>query len=349
MPTKPLCCLASVLALLAVCGLLCLLFAPAAAAPTPFDNLPQVEPATHRAYTQAIPGSKVRFDLVPIPGGSFRMGSPAGEAGRKPDEGPPHPVKVRPFWMGKCEVTWDEFDLYRAGGPGSEIENEKALEKDVDAITRPTQPYPDETRGYGRAGRPALSPSHHAAMEYCRWLSLKTCKRYRLPTEAEWEWAARAGTRTAYFFGDDPKKLGEYAWFSGNSLEQPHPVGQKKPNPWGLHDIYGNVSEWCLDQYHRDYHAGFPARRLTLAPVKLPTADRYSRAVRGGSWDDPAARCRSAARLGSDPSWNKMDPMKPKGLWWEWDAEQVGFRVVRAVDEDDALARVRSKVTRKSK
>jgi formylglycine-generating enzyme required for sulfatase activity len=318
---------------------------PAAPAPPPF--VPTIEPASHRSYTQTIPDSKVRFDMVAIPGGVFRMGSPESEKGRGRDEGPQRPVRIRPFWMGRTEVTWDEYDLYFKRGQ-SERDNQVALAKDVDAITRPTPPYPDETRGYGREGYPVLGISHHAAMEYCRWLSRTTGKAYRLPTEAEWEWAARAGTTTPYHFGDDPKKLGDYGWFARNSNETTHPVGKKKPNPWGLYDICGNVAEWCLDHYRRDSYATFSHRRATLGPVLLPTANRFSHVARGGSFEDEAPLCRSAARRASEPSWNKIDPDKPKSLWWLWNADFVGFRVVRAVEEQKDLRGIRSKVTKKS-
>jgi formylglycine-generating enzyme required for sulfatase activity len=313
--------------------------------------VPHIEPAKHKGYSETIPGTKVRFTMVAIPGGTYLIGSPGNEAGRGADEGPQHPVAIRPFWMGQMEVTWDEYNLYRLekGGGWSERDNDKARAKDADAITRPTQTYPDEYRGFGHEGYPVVGISHHAAMEYCRWLSAKTGKAYRLPTEAEWEWACRAGTRTPYFFGAEPRQLGEYAWFRDNSDEETHPVGQKKPNPWGLYDIYGNASEWCLDQYQKDVHEPFSVERLTLGPVQLPTTARYSHAVRGGSWDDPAARCRSAARRGSDKIWNKIDPEVPQSIWWVWNADFVGFRVVRAVQEQESLKGIKSKVTKQSK
>jgi formylglycine-generating enzyme required for sulfatase activity len=305
--------------------------------------------AAHKAYTEAIPGSKVSFDMVPIPGGTFVMGSPESEKGRNADEGPQHPVTIRPFWMGKCEVTWDEYDLFWKARPGMKDDVEPETPKDADAVTRPTPPYADETFEHGREGNPVLCITHHAAMQYCRWLSVKTGKVYRLPTEAEWEYACRAGTKTAYFFGDDPAKLGEYAWFEGNSEDHPHKVGTKKPNPWGLYDMYGNVMEWCLDSYAKDAYKQFSATAPTLSPVLLPTANRFPNVARGGSWTDDAGQCRSATRRASSKEWIKLDPQRPQSIWWLTSADFVGFRVVRAVEEQDNLKGIRSKITRQSK
>jgi formylglycine-generating enzyme required for sulfatase activity len=306
--------------------------------------------ADFKSYVETIPGSMVKFEMIAIPGGNFVMGSPNTEAGWSPDEGPQHPIAIRPFWMGKTEVTWDEYDLYWKKEEGAKKPaNLSPAERGADAVSRPTPPYADETFGHGREGHPVLCITHHAAMEYCRWLSAKTGKTYRLPTEAEWEYACRAGTKTAYFFGDDPKLLGDYAWYSANAEDLTHPVGQKKPNPWGLYDMYGNVAEWCLDHYRKDYYATFPADRVTLEPVLVPTADRFGHVARGGSWADDAARLRSATRRGSDKTWIRRDPQRPQSIWWLTDADFVGFRVVRPLEELDNLKGLCSKVTRESK
>jgi formylglycine-generating enzyme required for sulfatase activity len=307
-----------------------------------------IQPATHKPYAETIPGSTVKFDMVAIPGGTFLMGTPDSEAHRSADEGPQHPVTILPFWMGKCEVTWDEYDFFWRDNPGQKDAQREAEakgdQKEIDAISRPTPPYNDETKGYGREHFPVLAMTHHAAMEYCRWLSEKTGKTYRLPTEAEWEWACRAGTSTAYFFGDDPRLLGDYAWYAANSEESPHPVGQKKPNPWGLYDMYGNVAEWCLDHYRADFYASLPLHQASLEPACLPTGERFPDACRGGCWADEPPRLRSGARRSSDKSWIKLDPQRPKSIWWLTSADFIGFRLVRPVQEVDNLKSARSKV-----
>ncbi len=145
---------------------------------------------------------------------------------------------------------------------------------------------------------------------------------------AEWEYAARAGTTTAYFFGDDKSKLGEYAWFEQNSDFKYQKVGKKKPNPWGLYDMCGNVVEWVLDQYDPDYYKQCAGNGGIVDPWNKATKP-YPHSVRGGSWDDEAGMCRSAARRGSDRSWKMQDPQLPKSIWYFSDAQFVGFRIVR--------------------
>jgi len=285
-----------------------------------------------KAYTNTIPGTQVSFAMVPIPGGEYAMGSPVSEAGHKPDEGPQHKVKISPFWMGRCEVTWNEYELFMY--PDEEhrmrttIATDAAGDKLADAVTHPSKPYVEMSFGMGKDGFPAISMTQHAANKYCQWLSAKTGQFYRLPTEAEWEYAARAGTTTPYFFGTDASKLGEYAWYEQNSDFKYQKVGKKKPNPWGLYDIYGNVVEWVLDQYDPDYYKQCSGSDEIVDPWNKATKP-YPHSVRGGSWDDEASMCRSAARRGSDRSWKMQDPQLPKSIWYFSDAQWVGFRIVR--------------------
>jgi formylglycine-generating enzyme required for sulfatase activity len=324
---------------------------------------PKIDALKHQAYTETIKGDdngeakgfEAKFDMVPIPGGTFLMGSPATEKDRKPDEGPQHLVTLRPFWMGKTEVTWDEYEIFQKEmGVNAPEQNDKRLQMNADAITGPTPPYVDQYYGHGAGKHPALCMTQHGACEYCRWLSKRTGKLYRLATEAEWEYAARAGTTTAYFFGDDPKELAQYAWYIKNAApkedEEPktHEVATRKPNPWGLYDIYGNVMEWCLDQYDKDLYKMMPKDKPALGPVLMPTEHRFSHVARGGCWHDEAPILRSAARVGSDPNWIKFDPQRPQSIWWLTQWDYVGFRIVRAVEEQENLKNFRSKVIRQS-
>jgi formylglycine-generating enzyme required for sulfatase activity len=294
--------------------------------------------AEMKPYTDVIGSADVKFQMVPIPGGKFMMGSPESEKGRKPDEGPQHEVEVSPFWIGKCEVTWDEFEVFmftldierRKLNAAPASDNDKV----ADALARPTKPYTDMSFGMGKDGFPAISMTHYAARMYCQWLSAKTGRYYRLPTEAEWEYACRAGTKTAYSFGDDAAKLGDYAWYTGNSNDSYKKVGKKKPNPWGLHDVHGNVAEWVLDQYVPDFYEQFKGK-TAVNPVAV-TKTMFPHVVRGGSWDDEIDRLRSAARRGSDKDWKQQDPQLPQSVWYLTDAQFVGFRIARPLVEPTA-------------
>ena len=298
--------------------------------PAPVDALASVA-AEMKPYIQPIADTTVEFELVPIPGGKFLMGSPAGEAERSDDEGPQHEVSVEPFWMGKFEVTWEQYDVWneKIDIILRDLAGRKSTPADllVDGMTRPTEPYTDMSFGFGRGRYPAICMTQHAARMYCQWLSAKTGFYYRLPTEAEWEYACRAGTTTAYSFGDDPAELDEYAVYDGNSDYQYDLVGTKKPNPWGLYDMHGNVSEWVLDQYSDETYAG-RVGGLTENPLEIPKT-LYPRVVRGGGWDDDPDRLRSAARIASDETWKEQDPQIPQSIWYHTDALSVGFRLVR--------------------
>lgn len=285
-----------------------------------------------KPYTEGIPGSDVTFNLVPIPSGTFLMGSPDGEEGRNDDEGPQRQVKIAPFWMGTHEVTWNEFELFMYLAEERRIRATKQLDADLnemtDAVTHPTQPYVEMSFGMGKDGFPAISMTQHAANKYCEWLSAKTGHFYRLPTEAEWEYAARAGTKTKFFWGDDDSKIGEYCWWSENSSGKYQKVGKKKPNPWGLYDILGNVIEWTLDQYD----AGFYKSGKNENPWNKASKP-YPHSARGGAWDDDSAeKLRVAARRSSNPDWKIQDPQFPKSIWYHTDAQFLGFRIVRPLE-----------------
>lgn len=282
-----------------------------------------------KPYEELIEHTEATVPMVPIRGGKFVMGSPDTEADRNDDEGPQREVTVSPFWIGKYEITWDQYDAW---GEEMDQRRRKLLQIDVgprdlavDGVSKPTEPYTDMSFGMGRENFPAICMTQHAARTFCKWLSVKTGRYYRLPTEAEWEFACRAGTTTAYSFGDDPDDLEDYAWFFDNSDDTYQEVGQKEPNPWGLYDMHGNVAEWVLDQYVEDqYGKESPNADPLVVPLKL-----YPRVVRGGGWDDDPEMLRSAAREGSSDEWKKQDPQVPKSIWYHTDARGVGFRVVR--------------------
>lgn len=282
-------------------------------------------------YEGTIPKTGAKYQMVALAGGTFRMGSPDDEPHRKPSEGPVVDVTVDPFWIGKYEVTWDEYEPYMINKEdrakhGTRKDFDPSKHTMLDALSQPTAPYTEMSFGMGQKGYPAISMTQHAANKYCQWLSAQTGHFYRLATEAEWEYACRAGTTTAYSWGDDPAKIGEYAWYYENSNERYQKPGKKKPNPWGLYDMHGNVMEWVADRYEPDYFERIKdaARNPYLLPEKIDP-----RSVRGGGWDDDPEQLRSAARRGSDPEWKRQDPQLPKSIWYHTDAKWLGFRIVR--------------------
>jgi formylglycine-generating enzyme required for sulfatase activity len=303
---------------------------PGTPPPAPAENAAAVTVAEMKPYREAIPGSSAAFDLVPIPGGTFRMGSPESEAGRGQDEGPEVEVELAPFWMARCETSWSEYHPFmlaldrkaRAEGKATPVPQDPW----ADAVSRPTPPYVPMDFEMGVEGFPAISMTQFAARHYTKWLTLKTGRFYRLPSEAEWEYACRAGTRSAYSFGDDPAELGAFAWYFDNADDAYHPVGTKKANPFGLHDMHGNVAEWVLDAHDKGFYTALGAHAVN--PLRWPS-EPYPHVVRGGSFDDDAEKLRSAARRGSHKGWKIQDPQIPKSIWYLTDARFVGFRVVR--------------------
>jgi formylglycine-generating enzyme required for sulfatase activity len=316
-------------------------------------------------YRQEIPGTEQSFQMVPIPGGIFLMGSPETEKGRNQDEGPQVKVTMNPFWMSEYEVTWGQYQAFmglysqlkqiqglryrlsdeaeatklqsqlKAAGAVDLLKHLQRLPEDVDAITAPTELYePDITYEFGSdADQPAVTMTQYAAKQYSKWVSKLTGNFYALPSEAQWEYAARAGAETTYHFGNDPERLGEYAWYADNADDALHQVGTKKPNRWGLYDMHGNVAEWVLDGYD-------PGGFAPDGQVRWST-EVFPRVIRGGSWESTAAGCRSAARLASqDEEWKQEDPNLPKSPWWFTTdpARGVGFRLIRVLaapkDED---------------
>lgn len=289
------------------------------------ETSPPVSGTEMADYEAKIPQTGVLYHMVAIPGGEFLMGSPPDEAHRRDDEGPQRIVEVAPFWMGKFEVTWEQFEPFMVtdvvrNKDGSPRNPEPSAPLPA-IVSGPTVPYTEMDFGMGKGKHPSICMTQHAASKFCQWLSAQTGHFYRLPTEAEWEYACRAGTNTAYYFGNDPSDLGKYEWYwTEGGLDRYREVGLKKPNPWGLYDMHGNVMEWCLDQYYPDAYA---TGRTTIPPTQL-----FPRVVRGGSWYDDAENLRSAVRTGS-ADWNGQDADLPKSIWYLSDSQWLGFRLIR--------------------
>jgi formylglycine-generating enzyme required for sulfatase activity len=305
-----------------------------------------------KSFTEQIPNSSISFNMIAIPGGTFKMGSTAEEPFRKEDEGPVIEVEISPFFMAEVEVTWDEYLAFyaqtAAEGRSTDTEGlrmEQASE--TDAISGATPPYGQPDQGWGMGQRPAISFSYHAAETYCRWLTSVTGKTYRLPTEAEWEYACRAGTTTPYFFTGDPEKfektglraklskndtavINTYIIYRGNSPSKTQTPDKVKPNPFGLKNMTGNVAEFCSDWYQPDAYSQY-TDEVIKDPAGPESGEEH--VIRGGSFMDMAGSVRSAARdYTRTEAWLKTDPQIPKSIWWYSDCFNVGFRVVCEFD-----------------
>jgi formylglycine-generating enzyme required for sulfatase activity len=308
----------------------------------------KAEASKHEAYAEKIPlAPDSKIDLVPIQAGKFKIGSDPASPQHKPDEAPQKEVVIPAFWMAKLETTWDIYRPYMENGKArnkdgtlnrdadmttTEAPEIKQGETLVDTVTQPTPPYIPMHFSMGDGytkNYPAVGITHHAANKFCEWLSAQTGNFYRLPTEAEWEYACRAGTTTAYSFGDDVSKLGEYAWFRDNSEYVYQKVGAKKPNPWGLYDMHGNAAELVLDQYAADAYAKIKDGAIN---PWVPAPARYPTVYRGGHWDADALALRTAGRGKTDPELKVIDPQIPKSLWYFTNASWLGFRIVRPLE-----------------
>ncbi len=298
-------------------------------------------------FNEKIPGTNVSFDMVAIPGGKFKMGSPDNEPLRKKDEGPLRKVTLSKFWIAKTEVTWNEYmAFFRATGSQGRTEGQVVTKKNVDAISGATPPWGAPDQGWGKGSRPAITMSWHAAYVYCQWLSKVTGKKYRLPTEAEWEYACRGGSKTPYFFDGNPKdftssgllkkifrpdtaRISSRVVYKVNSYSKTKEPQSVKENPFGLKNMSGNVAEFCLDFYSPDTYKA----DSTEAVNPRGPASGQEHVIRGGSFKSDARDVRSASRdFTRTKAWLVTDPQMPKSVWWYSDCIDVGFRVVCEAD-----------------
>jgi formylglycine-generating enzyme required for sulfatase activity len=280
--------------------------------------------------------------MVAINGGSFDMGSTDSEKLRNDDEGPVRKVTVSPFWIGEIEVSWNEYlAFFKATSSQGRTEGQVVKNRKTDAISGATPPWGAPDQGWGKATRPAITMSWYAANVYCKWLSKVTGKKYRLPTEAEWEYAARGGTNTPYFFEGDPKKftsegllkkvfkpdtsnIASRVVYKVNSNSRTKDPSEVKANPFGLKNMLGNVAEFCSDYYAADFY-----RKDSLLINPKGPSNGKERVIRGGSFKSDARDVRSASRdFTKSKAWLVTDPQMPKSIWWYSDCIDVGFRVV---------------------
>ena len=303
-------------------------------------------------FMETIPGTAASISMIAVPGGEFTIGSPEDEPFREDNEGPQRRVRISPFFMGEVEVTWDQFwafysETMSEGRTPPAVIYANNSREDIDAVSGPTPPFGLPDQGWGMGSRPAITMTHYSAQTFCQWLSLKTGRKYRLPTEAEWEYAARGGTATPYFFEGNPKKLSNegflksifkpdttgiyshavYVNNSGNRTQEP---SEARPNPFGLKNMLGNVMEYCSDWYAEDAYKSVSDGELD---PKGPS-EGTEHVVRGGHYNSDAAELRSAARSHTEhDDWLRTDPQNPKSIWWYSDVKGIGFRVVCEVPE----------------
>lgn len=235
-------------------------------------------------FEEKVDEALVEIEMIPIPPGSIVVESEAGN----------QEVDVGPFWMGRTEIPWDLFDVYAFG---TDQPDEAGSE---DAILRPSRPYGAPDRGFGHRGYAAISMTYLVAQEFAEWLSFRTGRNYRIPTEAEWEYACRAGRVDSI----PEDEIAEHAWYWDNAFDETHPIGELEANAFGLHDMIGNAAEWCV---------GLDGEPLAC----------------GGSYADKFDEIGCSARKQPSPKWQETDPQIPKSRFWLTDGPFMGFRVIR--------------------
>jgi formylglycine-generating enzyme required for sulfatase activity len=271
-------------------------------------------------FTQIITEDDLSIEMVFIPEGKFMMGK---DTLNSYDYSPSNDVEVSSFWISKFEITWDIYQLFMDQtnfDEKSDFSRADFIDK-IDGLSGPTTPYVDMSFGMGKNNFPAVNMTHFAASKFCEWLSSKTGFYYRLPTEAEWEYACSDEM--------DNLKIDDFAWNRYNSDEKYQKVGQKKPNIYGLHDMLGNVAEWTADIYNKDVYS----KKRKKNPFESGE-NKYPRVIRGGSWDDESSNLKSYYRSFSTKELQRRDPQIPKSLWWNTDAPHIGFRIVRPFNKE---------------
>jgi len=299
-------------------------------------------------FTETIPDSKIDFKMIAIPGGSFTIGNSGNEEFFNINEGPQIEIAITKFWMGEIEVTWDEYLAFIkvTGKEGRTEDQVKRITKEnsIDAISGPTPFYGNPGQGWGKGKRPAITMTHYGAQKYCQWLSMKTGKTYRLPTEAEWEYASRANSEGPYFFegepsdytsygfwksifGTDTTVISRYVIYKENSNNKTAFPEQVKENPFGLKNMLGNVREFCSDYYDEDIYKIYSKETEIMNPTGPVSGKEF--VIRGGSFKSDASDLRIAKRdYSKEGAWRLTDPQIPKSIWWYSDCNDVGFRVV---------------------
>lgn len=303
--------------------------------------------SSYETFEEIVPGTSIKFKMVAIPAGEFKMGSPDNEQLRLEDEGPVRDVSLDQYFIAETEVTWDQYWAFFAETlsegrtlPESVYAN-NGSNPDVDAISGPTPPFGIPDQGWGSGDRPAITMTHYSAEVFCMWLSKKTGRNYRLPTEAEWEYAARGGSETPYFFEGKPNKfysenfwsklfgidtvgMNRYVSYMQNSNGKTKEPREVLANPFGLKNMYGNVMEYCADKYAADAYSKTDSK--VSNPINLEGEEWV---VRGGNYQSDADKLRSASRgFTEHVKWLKTDPQQPKSIWWYSDIKGIGFRVV---------------------